>query len=113
MPAIKNIATLKKKTGTYTISVPVENDSVNSVQKVEVVIDYSSGQPVPKPATVTLNTVVNEDEDRVFSAEISFSEDAVGQKYEMTATMKGKQGNIDNNLTKEVSVTETRVPTGV
>jgi hypothetical protein len=111
MPLIKTIATRKKKSGNYKISVPVGDDPENTVTSVQVVISYNPDQPVPEPSTVILTTVNNVDEDRVFSGDIQFSEDAVGQIYTMVATMEGAEGSIGTPFRKAVTVTAANVPT--
>ena len=110
MPLIKNIAARKTKSGNYKISVPVD-DPENTVNSVQVEISYNRGQPIPEPTTVELTTVVNGENERVFSAEMNFSEDASGQSYPMTATMKGARGNIGEPSTQNVTITKAPVPT--
>ena len=94
MPAIKLIATVRKPSGNYQMSVPVGEDASNEVKKVMVEIECNFGQPEPEPQEVECLFIKTEGLDRVFEGELDFSSDAVGKQYRMTASMLNKKGKL-------------------
>ncbi len=111
MPILKRLATRKKRTGIYKMTVPVTDDPDNTVDTVEVDIISKENQPTPHQQIVILKFEENEEGDRVFGNTLKFDEDASGQFYSMSATMKNRRGEtIPRNSSQEVEIQAINTP---
>lgn len=109
MGIIRNVKTKQKRSGTnYEVTVTVGEDENKEVKTVTVSIPTVSGQPTPNPENLTLNFLMNVGEDRIFSTDtLTFSSNAAGYTYDMTATMKDNGGStIGSPVTEPVLVEE-------
>lgn len=107
MAIIRKIKARKQSSGgNYSAVVTVGNDNKGEVSTVDLKIPTVNNQPVPNPTTMTLTFSGMDGSDKVYSyGNLTFSDDAVGYSYNMTAIMKSAKGTqVGSPSTESVTV---------